>query len=298
MENDNLQPQVSVIIPAYNRRAYIQKTIESVLKQTYTNYEIIAIDDASTDGTPDVIAQNYPQIRLIRFSQNRGASAARNAGIKIAKGNFIAFLDSDDIWLPNYLMMQLKALEQNKDAIFVFCDTYTLGSKGKRIKSIPKVNFLSKDLILYQLRKPLISTMSTVVVRKDALLRAGFLNETLKIVHDRELYLRLLLYGNLIHVPETLVCLVEHADRLTRNYKVYVKDVFQLLDIFFNSEAGQQYKQYEAEVKSIWALRIARYLYAYHDYLLIAVMILKMCYFFLKSQLIRLQNRPSDENRF
>src|SRR5713226_7707474 len=94
---------VSVIMPTFNRRRVIGRAISSVLSQTYSDYELIVIDDGSTDGTSDWLAQEYPGVRLIRCASNRGAAGARNFGFEAARGEFIAFLDSDDVWTPEYL---------------------------------------------------------------------------------------------------------------------------------------------------------------------------------------------------
>ena len=101
------RPFVSVIIPTYNRQRFIRQAITSVLQQTYLFYEVIVIDDASTDQTVALITQEFAQIRLICLPQNHGAAAARNAGIAIAQGDLIAFLDSDDVWHANYLERQV-----------------------------------------------------------------------------------------------------------------------------------------------------------------------------------------------
>lgn len=105
------KPTVSVVIPTYNRAKYVTETIDSVLSQSYTDYEIIVVDDGSTDNTREALAPYMDRIRYIH-QQNSGVSAARNRGIKAARGKWIAFLDSDDIWLPEKLAVQIKDISK------------------------------------------------------------------------------------------------------------------------------------------------------------------------------------------
>jgi glycosyltransferase involved in cell wall biosynthesis len=107
---------ISVVIPVYNRERLIGKTIKSILEQTYNNFEILIIDDNSTDGTKEAITKiNDSRIRYFKQEYNQGPSAARNRGINVSKGNYIAFLDSDDLWDTNKLSDQFKIFDQYKD---------------------------------------------------------------------------------------------------------------------------------------------------------------------------------------
>ncbi|NEP84931.1 MAG: glycosyltransferase family 2 protein, partial [Okeania sp. SIO3B3] len=114
-------PCVSVIIPAYNRADLIGETVDSVLAQTHPDIEIIVIDDGSTDNTADVLATYGSALRVIRQA-NAGQQAARNAGIRAATGDYIAFLDSDDLWLPHRIEAQLQRFEEVPEAGLVYCD--------------------------------------------------------------------------------------------------------------------------------------------------------------------------------
>lgn len=113
----------SVIIPLYNKKEYIKSTIESVLKQSYTNYEIIVVDDGSTDKSPEVV-KSIKDSRILFFSKtNGGVSSARNYGIKKSKGDFICFLDSDDLWSKNYLENINRIITQNQE-VDMICSAY------------------------------------------------------------------------------------------------------------------------------------------------------------------------------
>ena len=109
-------PKVSVIIPTYNRSKYVTKAIDSVLAQTYRDFEIIVVDDGSTDNTKEVLKPYTDRIKYL-YQENTGVSAARNAGIRAAGGQWIAFLDSDDEWLPEKLSIQMDYLSRHNEIV-------------------------------------------------------------------------------------------------------------------------------------------------------------------------------------
>lgn len=125
---------VSVIIPTYNRANLILQAVKSVLNQTYKNFEIIIVDDGSSDNTEDVINVIHDnRIRYIKHAINKGASAARNTGIREAKGKYIAFQDSDDHWLPDKLEKQVKRIENTPDHVgAVFGGYWIIGKEMKK----------------------------------------------------------------------------------------------------------------------------------------------------------------------
>ncbi len=118
--NSRQIPTVSVIIPTFNRGWVIREAIDSVLNQTFGSFELIVVDDGSTDNTLDILAEYKDRITLIK-QRNRGVSAARNRGMDAASGRFIAFLDSDDLWLPQKLNCQMEFFDSNPDALI--CQT-------------------------------------------------------------------------------------------------------------------------------------------------------------------------------
>ena len=117
------EPLVSVIVPTYNRAAIVTRALRSILDQTYQNTEILVVDDASSDNTQEVIAGlRDPRIRYLRHDRNRGGSVARNTGIKAARGEYLAFLDSDDEWLADKLRVQVAAMRE-KGIPFSYCQS-------------------------------------------------------------------------------------------------------------------------------------------------------------------------------
>ena len=138
---------VSIIMPAYNCRDYIEDSIRSVLRQTYANWELIIVDDCSTDGTAELI-QTYSgidaRIRPIYFSENRGTSVARNAAIELAEGKYLAFLDSDDLWEPDKLEKQLNFMKEH-NAVFTCTSYRKIDENGQAlnvvVKALPKADY-------------------------------------------------------------------------------------------------------------------------------------------------------------
>jgi glycosyltransferase involved in cell wall biosynthesis len=185
-------PKVSVIIPAYNAEKFLERAIRSVLAQAFDDYEIIVVDDGSTDKTAEV-ASSFKEVHLFHQERSRQA-AARNRGIKEAQGSYIAFLDADDEWLPDKLKQQLSFMEGEKFAIS-FTDSYHLYNGNKVLySSIAKP---SGGEIAEELLKNSFITTNTVVAAKKLLDKfAGFSTAPEYVGHeDYELWLRMALEG-------------------------------------------------------------------------------------------------------
>jgi glycosyltransferase involved in cell wall biosynthesis len=191
---------VSVIIPAYNVAPYIGETLNSVFAQTFTDYEVIVVNDGSpdTEELERVLVPYVDRIRCLK-QENRGAGAARNAGLVAAKGEFVAFLDADDLWSPNYLEAQLKFLrKQNCDLVcadaLIFGDTPDAGRTYMEWlrDSGPPVGEV-KFLDLVSAERSLIT--SGVVTRRDLVFEIGLFDEALRNAQDFDLWLRLARHG-------------------------------------------------------------------------------------------------------
>ncbi|WP_029267449.1 glycosyltransferase family 2 protein [Virgibacillus alimentarius] len=138
--NETAGPLISVITPAYNSQQFIHETIESVQNQTYTNWEMIIVDDCSTDKTTEIVASYQKEdarITLIKLKENAGSGVARNTAIEAAKGRFIAFLDSDDVWLETKLEKQLDFMLE-KDIAFSFTEYVRMLEDGTEVNSVIK----------------------------------------------------------------------------------------------------------------------------------------------------------------
>jgi glycosyltransferase involved in cell wall biosynthesis len=218
-------PLVSVIIPTYNRRALVQEAIDSVLAQTFTDYELIVIDDGSTDGTGEQLARYGDGLTYV-WRENQGESAARNHGITLSRGRYIAFLDSDDLWLPEKLARQVPVLERSPDVGLVYCWTQRIDEKGRRINGQP-LGFKSAErpLVFAELYEHGLGSVSGVVMRRTVLDTLGGFDATIKYGEDGDLWLRGILVTRFAEVPEILVYTRVHpgnqgrlrdADQVTR----------------------------------------------------------------------------------
>lgn len=189
--NGTFHTLVSVIIPVYNREKTIERAIDSVLSQTYTNFEIIIVDDNSTDNTMSLVSRyenNEPRIRHVQHNKNKGAQAARNTGIKMAKGEWIAFLDSDDEWLPQKLELQL-SLAVIMGTSIVHCECYVKNPNDVQQKrfGVPK---LSGNIYIDLLKKPG-PMFQGLLVKKECFEHINYLDETIVSYQEWETSIRL-----------------------------------------------------------------------------------------------------------
>lgn len=207
-----MEEMVSIIIPTYNREKYIERAVQSILGQTYDRYEIIIVDDGSTDNTREIIRvleDKDDRIRYIKLEENRGPAYARNIGMKEAKSEFIAFLDSDDEWLPDKLKLQMdKMLEFSEETALVFCRMSGIrrGRKDRYVcpdESIDKES-LEGNIFSRLLWANLIGTPSALV-RKKCLEQVGGFKESLTCLEDWEWILRIAKNWKIGFVDEILV---------------------------------------------------------------------------------------------
>lgn len=194
---------VSVIIPAYNRADVIRRAIDSVLSQTFEDMEIIVIDDGSTDNTQEVVHTIHDErIRYIRCETNRGSGAARNEGLRVAKGKYIAFLDSDDEWLPQKIEKQVALMESLSEK-WGICHTGARIIKDGSITVIRRANANGYAFRHYLFDKMSLTT-STVMIRKICVDRVGLFDERLWRGQDAEFFLRIFKFYKLAVLPDIL----------------------------------------------------------------------------------------------
>ncbi|NLT72664.1 MAG: glycosyltransferase, partial [Chloroflexi bacterium] len=209
-----MTPTVSVIIPTYNRCSYVQQAIDSVLAQTHTDYEIIVIDDGSTDGTGEALRERYGDRITYEWQENQGESVARNRGIALAQGEYIAFLDSDDLWLPEKLEKQVAYLEEHPDAGAVFAEAWIIDGLGQRVSDRrASTGITLDDLSLEGLCfEDCLLLPSTVVLRKALVAAAGGFDVEIHHGEDYEYFARVRLLGSFAHLAEPLACHRRHGD--------------------------------------------------------------------------------------
>jgi glycosyltransferase involved in cell wall biosynthesis len=207
---------VSVIIPTFNRQQVIARAIDSVLAQKRPADEIIIVDDGSTDGTEALIKRKYPALTYLRQNKH-GVSHARNRGIKAAEGKWLAFLDSDDVWLPEKLEKQLKALFLKSS--FKICHTDEIWiRRGQRVNPMKKHVKSGGDIFNDCLPLCVISP-STVILHHTLFERYGLFDESLPVCEDYDLWLRLCAFEPVLFLPEALIIKYGgHPDQLSRTF--------------------------------------------------------------------------------
>lgn len=179
---------VSVIIPTYNRKKSVAEAIDSVLDQSVSPQEIIVVDDGSTDGTMESL-RVYGNRIITVFQNNRGVSAARNLGISMSKGQFLAFLDSDDLWKKDKLKSQLDFFRENSDALI--CQTGEIWiRKGKRVNP-KKKHSKPSGMIFYKSLHLCLVSPSAVMLKRELFEKTGLFDETLPACEDYDLWLRI-----------------------------------------------------------------------------------------------------------
>ena len=228
-------PKVSVIIPTYNRAQFLSFAIESALKQTFTDLEIIVSDDKSTDHTRKVVKSfKDRRIRYVYNDGNRGPSATRNTAILSSEGEYIAFLDDDDEWLPEKLKIQVNLMDKSPRSI---CGVYSNRlkinkSNGEIISTDPGAEKLKGNLLFQLVIKSPIHT-STVLVRKKCLEEVGLFNETISYMEDRDLWIRLSMNWDFEYINEPLIKVFFHRNgHLSQNLMNQTAGREKLLEMY------------------------------------------------------------------
>jgi len=179
---------VSVIIPTYNRKHTLKRAIQSVYMQSLLPYEVIVVDDGSNDGTKEWVKQKYPNVKYI-YQKNSGVSSARNKGIKIARGDWIALLDSDDEWLPNKLNEQTNKIKSNLDVKILHSNEIWIRN-GVRVNQMKK-HKKSGGYIFEKCLDICRISPSSVMLKKEIFDYIGTFDESLKVCEDYDLWLRI-----------------------------------------------------------------------------------------------------------
>jgi glycosyltransferase involved in cell wall biosynthesis len=203
-----INPVVSIVIPTYNRAALLDRSIRSVLAQSYGDFELIVVDDGSTDETACVVADfRDPRLRYIALGRNKGAGAARNVGIRASRGKFLAFQDSDDEWMPSKLAKQMSAFERGPSRLgMVYSDMQRILSDGTAVyfaaPGVLRNRLIDSAARFYQVGN--IGIQSSVI-KRVYLDEAGHFNEGLPALEDLELFIRLSRRCDFQHIREPLV---------------------------------------------------------------------------------------------
>ena len=231
------KPIVSVIIPTYNRAHLISGAIQSVLDQTYQDFELIVVDDGSKDNTEEVVKDfPDPRIRYIRLEENRGAAAARNIGIKAAKGEYIAFQDSDDEWLPEKLEKQIEVFKiVSKEVGVVYADAWRISSGRRTYLKLLKVRPENGFWFNKAFNNPLHIGLQSTLIRKECFQKAGLLDERFPRLIDYEFLVRVSKYFLFYHIDEPLVNYYYTPGAITTDVKALIKALELLLEKYYEN---------------------------------------------------------------
>jgi len=230
-------PAVTVIIPAYNSERYIRETLDSVLGQTWQDLEVIVVDDGSTDGTRDIVLACGEPVRLVE-QENAGPSPARNRGIREARGEFVAFVDSDDLWTPDKLERQMALFDADERVGLVYCRSQRIDGEGNHLPT----TLMEKPVggvflpLLYRNHCP----TSGVVVRKACLDQCGVFPEDMVWAEDWHLWLRIARHYAFQAVQDALALHRMHGAALTEQQENAYAGARQVLTGALTDEDGPE----------------------------------------------------------
>lgn len=245
-------PKVSVVIPTYNYAHFLREAIESVLAQTFRDFEVIVVDDGSTDNTPEVVAQFGDRVQYIRQA-NQGPNAARNTGVLAARGEFIALLDADDLWLPDKLSRQVALADTRPEAGLIYSGMLLFDSEsGAVIGYHPlarcREGWVLRDLYMYHF-----VPSPTPLIRREVFEQVGIFDETAIGPDDWDLLMRIAAHYQFAFVPDFLAMYRVHASVAgSKSIETYAAE---MLD-FFERMADQ----YPVELADLRQRRLALFM--------------------------------------
>jgi len=223
-------PKVCVIIPTYNRADFLYSAINSVLHQTYQDFEIIIVDDASKDNTQEIISRFHDKrIKYLNHESNKGEAAARNSGILYSNSQYIAFLDDDDEWFPEKLRLQVDILEKSMSKVgLVYSGYVVIDRNTQKIlhKRIPMQRGPVYEDMLY---RNFIGAPSTVILRRECIERIGLFDENIAYGLDHDLWIRIAQYYDFDYVKECLAIYFIHENRLSDNPDIRLKGLEDMI---------------------------------------------------------------------
>jgi len=242
-------PLVSVVIASYNMGQYISQAVDSILSQSWSNLEVIVVDDGSHDDTPSVM-QAYKSNERVRYfrTDNQGQPKAKNHGLKQAIGDFIAFCDADDFWEPNKLDVQMPLFENPRVGV-VYSEISNIDENNKRYKK-PPVYKRYTGKITDQLLIRNFVPFGTSVIRRQCIVQNGIFDEQFRMGIDWDLWLRYSLDWEFDYTPERTYVYREWSGQMSNNYRGRYDFAFQILDNFVTKYGEQLNKR---QLRKAWA---------------------------------------------
>jgi glycosyltransferase involved in cell wall biosynthesis len=220
------RPLVSIVTPSFNQARYLEDTIRSVLDQDYPKLEYIVVDGASSDGSVDIIRKYASRLSWWVSEQDSGQAEAINKGLAHARGEIVAWLNSDDYYLPGTISAVEQAFKANPDAVLVYGDMLAVDEHGETINILRYNQLNLEDLLCFQ-----IIGQPAVFFRREALEKAGNLDPTYHCMLDHHLWLRIALHGQILHVDQTWAAARYHSEaKNVANPVEFGREAFRVLD--------------------------------------------------------------------
>jgi glycosyltransferase involved in cell wall biosynthesis len=232
-EESGVIPKVSVIIPVFNGAKYLAEALQSVFSQTFRDYEVIVVDDASSDNSVEV-SRRFAHVRIAR-QEHRGQSAARNTGVSYASGEYVAFLDQDDRWYPDKLARQVPVLEEGRRYGMVYSNADEIDEHGRimRVNLLDITSVHPKESITDCLSSDMFILPGTVLIRKALFERLGGFDERLSGYEDDDLFRRVFEASRIHYIPDALLqwriypTSYSYSERMDRSRRIYVQKLFE-----------------------------------------------------------------------
>ena len=225
-------PKISVIIPVYNAEETIKETIESVLSQTFSNFEIIVINDGSQDKTLEIVYRILdPRLKVFSYP-NAGVSVTRNRGISQAAGDYVSFLDADDLWTPDKLETQLKALQANPQAAVAYSWTDWIDESGQFLRPGGHMS-VNGDVYAKLLLRDFVESGSNPLIRRQALTEVGGFDESLNLAADWDMWLRLAARYEFVAVPSSQILYRVSPNSMSSNVWKMEAESLQIIERAF-----------------------------------------------------------------
>lgn len=260
-------PKVSVIMNCLNCEKYLREAIDSVYSQTYQDWEIIFWDNASTDKSAQ-IAQSYDgRLRYFKSEETVPLGKARNLAIEQARGEYIAFLDCDDLWFPIKLEKQVNFLDSNKKISLIYSDTHLIDGRG-----ILKRDTFGKKYYRGKIFKQLFNldfiTLLTVMLRREVFDTVGFFNPNYNICEDYDLFLRIANLYIVDYFPESLTKYRIHNGNVSKNLELLAEEELSLIVFWLNKKnrSGKVIEKIALQKKAILYTRLMKYYFKKHEY--------------------------------
>ena len=271
-------PKVSVIIPVYNAEKYISDAIESVIAQTYKNWEIVAVNDGSIDRSPEILKDyedQYPNKIRVIHQPNSGLSMARNIAISAANGEYIAFLDADDLWLPEKTEEQVHLLDINSDIGLVYTDVYELQNKKLKKKRRIIGGKMFRGNVFNSLFYFNFIPVLSVMVRKSVLDDRGIFNPKFYGTQDYDLWMRIVEKYQIDFVDSQLAIYRIHEQNMSTNVEKMMQEDIELMERWVEKKpylsSSFKYNIKKAQIQyniGIYHLNTKRFFEALNDFAL------------------------------